>query len=79
MTKDEILADIQEIFRIELKLPELVLNLETTPEHIPQWDSLNHAVLVGLVRDHFKVKLKLSDVIKLKSIGDFCDLVYEEV
>ena len=74
-TRQDILTEITPIFKEVLQLPELVLEYETKANDIDAWDSLNHAILIGQVRKHYKVKFPLSDIISLRTIGDLCDLV----
>ena len=46
MERNDILARVQEVFREELELDDLVLNDETTADDVEEWDSLSHVQLV---------------------------------
>ena len=75
MSKEEILVKIQDVFRDCFDDEELVLTNETSAPDIDGWDSLMHMVLISAVEDAFKVKFKMKDVLAMKNIGDFVDLV----
>ncbi|GEM_PF-458804 len=73
--REEILQQINVIFRKGLNKPELEMNEATSADHVPEWDSLNHALLMVRVQGHFQVKFSIAELVQLKTIGDLCDLV----
>ena len=55
MEKNQILAEVQEIFREVLDNEEIVSANETTADDIEEWDSLNHIQLIVAIEKHFNV------------------------
>jgi acyl carrier protein len=53
-----------------LKLKDWDISDETLASEIPGWDSLNHLNVILAVEQHFGVRFKNFEVLKLKNIGD---------
>ncbi len=79
MEKQEILDQIQDIFREVLDNEDIVLNDETTAKDIEEWDSLSHVQLVVAVEKHFKVKFTSKEIIGWKSVGDMIDSISRRI
>ena len=75
MNKDEILLKLQDVFRDCFDDEDIKLTEETSAVDIDGWDSLMHMVIIGAVEDEFKVKFKMKDILEMKNIGDFVDLL----
>ena len=58
-----------ETFSRGLKLPAESLSDETSPSNTPAWDSLAAMEMVVLIEDTFDVRLKTSEIMKMRSIG----------
>jgi acyl carrier protein len=48
---------------------------ETIATYVPGWDSLNHVNVILAVENHFRVRFKPVEILKLKNIGDLQRLV----
>ena len=75
MSPAAILDELTTLFRTTLRQPELVLNRNTTANHVEGWDSLNHAILLSEVQKHFGLRFSVKEVITLKTVGELVDLV----
>jgi len=75
MTNDEILAELQEIFRDILDQPDLVLTPESNANNVEDWDSLAHINLVTSIEKKYKIKFALGELQELKNVGDMIDLI----
>jgi acyl carrier protein len=78
LTADTVLAGLQPIFEDVLDEPDLELNRDSNALNTPNWDSLAHLEIIEMVQRRFKVKFGLSDLQKLKTVGDLVDLVLEK-
>ena len=70
MTAEQILKDLEEIFRDNFDDDELELTRETTADDIEDWDSLEQINLLTAMEKQFGVKFKLDDVRGLANVGD---------
>jgi acyl carrier protein len=52
-----------------LRLPVDQLNDETSPSNTPEWDSLAAMEMVTTLEDVFDVRLKTSEIMRMRSIG----------
>lgn len=75
MASQDIIAELTNVFRDVLDLPELVLKSETTAADVPEWDSLSHVQLVVAVERHFKIKFDAREIRGFKNIGDMSQAI----
>ena len=61
---------LQNIFREILKEPELVLKDDLSEKDVPSWNSLNNVLLINKIEESFDVKFDLSEILKIKNVGD---------
>ena len=73
MERSEILAKVEEIFREELELDDLVLTDETTADDVEEWDSLSHVQLVAAMEEAFGIEFKSREILSWENIGDLID------
>jgi len=73
ITKDEILARVNTIFRDVLENDKLVIKKETTGDDVEEWDSLTHLQLVIAIEKHFKIRFTSSEIINFSNVGEMCD------
>jgi len=72
---DNILAELQDIFRDILDQPDLVLTRASNAANVEDWDSLAHINLVTSIEKHYKIKFALGELQELKDVGDMIDLI----
>jgi acyl carrier protein len=72
---DDLLEQVQEIFRDVFDQPNLVITRESNASTIEDWDSLTHLNLVTAVERRYKVKFALGELQDMKNVGDLLDLL----
>ena len=75
MEKNQILAEVQEIFRDVLDNEDIVLANETVADDIEEWDSLTHIQLVVAVEKHFNIKFTSKEILMWKNVGEMIDSI----
>ena len=75
MSGDEILEQLQGIFRDVFDDDSLVIARKTCADDIEDWDSLAQINLVVAIEKEFKAKFSLDDLITLNDVGDMVDLI----
>ena len=65
MTRDEFLVEMQDVLQTEE-----TLTVDTVLTDLAEWDSLAVMATMAFLDRNFGVKLKISDVKELKTIGD---------
>jgi acyl carrier protein len=58
-----------DVFSKGLRTPVSQLSDDTSPSNTPAWDSLAAMEMVVLLEDAFDVRLKTSEIMKMRSIG----------
>jgi len=79
MTKEDVLIQIQDIFKLVLKKVDVALTEHSTFGDVAGWDSLNHMIIMSEIEKHFKIKFNFREVLKLKNIGDVCNAVLAKI
>ncbi len=75
MSETDVLAALTDIFRENFCEDDLCVTRETSPEDIPDWDSLEQINLITAVEDRFGIKLTLQDAQNIRCVGDFAELI----
>lgn len=75
MEREEILKKVEEVFREELELDDLVLTDETTADDVEEWDSLSHVQLVVSLEKAFGIKFSSREILSWENIGDLVDCI----
>ncbi len=73
MEREQVLNQLQEIFRDTLDEQDIVLNFDTTANDVEGWDSLTHIHLVVSIEKHFKVRFTSKEIQSWKNIGELSD------
>lgn len=78
MTKQEVLSQIEIIFRKVLNNEEIHLTEQSTTNDVKGWDSLTHMIIIAQVENQFKIRFKFREIVRMKDIGELCDAVIEK-
>lgn len=78
MNRQEILKQVEVIFRDIFDDSQLNIVESTNAEDIEDWDSLNHINLVVAIEKHFDIKFALGELQTLKDVGAMIDLMLKE-
>jgi acyl carrier protein len=76
---DNLLAELQEIFRDVMDDPTLVLTPDSNASNVKDWDSLTHVNLMTAIANHYGVKFKLGELQDLKNVGDLLALLRKKL
>ncbi len=66
---------LQEVFQDVFDDDEIEITRETTADDIDMWDSLTHVQLIVAVEKEFGVRFSTVEVMKMKNVGEFMDLI----
>lgn len=67
--------ELKKVILKQLNLDDYDIKDETTAPEVPGWDSLNHINIILAVEEHFKVKFKSYELLRLKCVGDLQKLL----
>ena len=68
-------SKIIEIFQDILDLENGIVNLNTTPKDIEEWDSVATINIIVALEEEFGIKFKLKDVQEVNTVKDFVELI----
>ena len=75
MEKQEILSQVEEIFRDVLDNEEIVLTDMTTANDVEDWDSLTHIQLIVAIEKHFGIKFTSKEILSWANVGEMVDCI----
>lgn len=75
MNREQILEELNHVFKEVFLEDSLVINEQTSPEDIEDWDSLSQITLVAAIEKRFNIKFSLEDMLSLKNVKDIIDVV----
>ena len=70
---------LQEVFRDVFDDEEIIIDVDTTADTIDAWDSLTHVQLIVAVEKEFAVKFSTVEIMKMKNVGEFIDLINKKL
>lgn len=79
MSKDEILAKINDILKDIFDDETLVITYNTTANDVADWDSLNHINVISSIESEFGIDFNMEEVVNFKNVGDMVDKVIEKI
>lgn len=79
LSRDEIMAKVQDIFRDKFDDDTLSIIDKTSAADIEDWDSLEQVSLVVAMETEFEIKFNIREVSELKNVGNMVDLITEKV
>lgn len=59
------------------KVPRRSVTLESSPDTIPSWDSLQHVHLILALEEEFGVQFEVDEIVMMHSVGGIVSLVRE--
>lgn len=78
MNNQELLEEINKIFRDIFNDGSLVVTEDTTANDIEEWDSLAHIRIMMTISKLFHVKLSMDEMAQLNRVGDIVFLLQEK-
>jgi acyl carrier protein len=72
---NELMPQIEAIFRDVFDDPTLRINSDTTARDVPGWDSLTNINLIFAIEREFKVKFALGEIQELNNVGEMAILI----
>jgi acyl carrier protein len=51
------------------------LTIESGPGTLPLWDSLGHVTIIAAVEETYGIKLKMLEILNVKTIGDLQKII----
>ena len=79
MENNEILQEVQSIFREITDNPSTVLTPTTIADDIEEWDSLVHVQLLVAIEEKYNISFSADQIGNFVNVGQMCDAIEEAV
>ena len=79
MTTEQIIQDLNLIFRNVLDNDAIVIGNDTRAKDVEEWDSLNHIQLVVEIEKHYKIRFSSSEIQGWQNVGEIANSVGQKL
>ena len=79
MTNEEIITQLNPVFRNVMDNDDISVTDKTTAEDIDEWDSLTHIQLVVAVERHFKIRFNSNEIPSFKNVGEMVNSIQSKL
>lgn len=79
MTREEVLAKLEEIFADLLDVPTFKLTEDASTDTIDEWDSLLHITLMASAEAEFGIHFSTKEITKAKNVQALTDIILLEL
>lgn len=79
MTRDDLNAQLRNIFSMLLDEPSNNIAADTSPDTTEKWDSLMHIKLVSAIEEEFEVQITPEDQFEMMSFELVGDILQEKL
>lgn len=78
MDRTEVRDRLEKVMREVFDDESIVIKDETCADDIDAWDSLTHVELIVAVEEEFEMKLSAKEIVRLKNVGEFINLIHDK-
>lgn len=75
----QILEEVRTLAADVLGIPRSQIDSHSTPEHIENWDSIQHVSLLVAIEEQFGVEFDPDEISQMQSIGKITELLAAKV
>ena len=79
MKLEEILHQVNEVFKDVFENEDLVISNTTNSNDIPDWDSLMHIQLVYGMEKKFNIRFTAKEIGNYKNVGEMCEGIFTKL
>ncbi|PWK79872.1 acyl carrier protein [Mucilaginibacter oryzae] len=79
MDTEQILNQVNDIFKDVLENNDIILSAATTAADVEEWDSLNHIQLIVAIEKRFGIRFTTAEIYTWKNIGDMCTVIAQKL
>ncbi|MCR5267901.1 MAG: acyl carrier protein [Lachnospiraceae bacterium] len=79
MSREEIFAKLNEVFRDVFDDDSITVSDETTAADVDGWDSHMHISLIDAVEEEFNIRFDMKTVVKMKNVGEMVDEIENQI
>ena len=71
----EVLNKVQTAFHSAFDVDPRSVTLDTTPDHVPAWDSMGHVTLASSLEQTFGLTFDVDDLMEMEDVRAICRVV----
>lgn len=79
MNRDEVFAELTDIFRNNFDDDSIELSDDTASTDIEGWDSMEQVNLLVIIQERFKIKFNIEQINAMKNVGEMANYILQKV
>lgn len=79
MNRDEVFAELTDIFRNNFDDDSIELSDDTASDDIEGWDSMEQVNLLIIIQERFKIKFNIEQINAMKNVGEMANYILQKV
>ena len=79
MSKENIMSELQQIFRDLFDNNQIVLNEKFSSADLEEWDSIEHINLILQIEKHFGIRIEMTEVVELNAIENIINIIQNRI
>lgn len=79
MNRDEVFAELTDIFRNNFDDDSIELSDDTASADIEGWDSMEQVNLLVIIQERFKIKFNIEQINAMKNVGEMANYILQKV
>ncbi|WP_372519574.1 acyl carrier protein [Candidatus Ruminimicrobiellum ovillum] len=79
MEKEQIIKELEQIFKSVLEEDDLTISENMETSDIQGWDSLAHINIIEEIEKHFNIHISVGEIVVLKTVGDMVKLIQSKI
>ncbi len=79
MNQEQLLKEVNEIFKDVLDNEDVVISFDTVASDVDDWDSLNHIQLIAAIEKAFHIKFTSTEIYQFKNVGEMISSINKKL
>lgn len=79
MNRDEVFAELTDIFRNNFDDDSIELSDDTASADIEGWDSMEQVNLLVIIQERFQIKFNIEQINAMKNVGEMANYILQKV
>lgn len=75
----ELLSKVRAAFQSAFDVDPGTITIETTPDHVPSWDSMGHVTLASSLEQIFAISFDVDELMEMENVKEICRVIQSKL
>ena len=76
---EELLTKVQTAFKSAFDIDPRAINVNTSPDEVPAWDSMGHVMLASSLEQTFGLTFDVDELMAMENVREICKVVQSKL